>query len=553
MQRKSRLLFAVVGFGLLLSFALAACGPTPVTTPSSNIKKGGTLTDGLFEEPDSLLSNSSVETFSDLVDASIWTPLVYGDPEGQLHPGLLKEIPSVANGDISADALHYTLKLRSGLKWSDGQPLTADDVVFTLNLWNTPAYGAKFNLIGLPFIDFTTLKATDATTVTFTMKQVFVPLINAQLADPNLSPLPKHIFGSMDPASILKSNQNFMPTVSSGPFKVSDRVKGDHITVVKNSNYWQADQGYPYLDSIVFKIIPDSGTVLTALQSGQIDTSWFLDITKQDSYKAIQGYTYYTEKHPATFEEFLFNLHNPILADLQVRKAISMSVDIDSIITNVLKSTGQRTCDEDVGTFAHEANLNCYKFDPTTAKSILDADGWTVGSDGYRTKNGQTLELRWSTTANNARRQNGEQIAQSNLKDVGIKIDIINYPADTWFGSTLPSGDFDIGEFANSLGYDPDNASTWACNQTPDKGGSNYGFYCNKSVDTALNTEETNPDQNARLAAFKTFHQALLTDLPVVYLYSYGQQAMARNTVHNYELSALGPSETWNVWTWWKG
>ncbi len=552
MQRKGTYLSLVVGLGLVLTFILSACGPTPVTTSSNTPKRGGTVTDGLFEEPDSLLSNGTNETFADLVDATIWAPLVYGDPEGVLHPGLLKEIPTVANGDISADALHYTLKLRDGLKWSDGQPLTADDVVFTMNLWNNPAYGAKTNTVGLPSIDWTTLKATDATTVTFSMKNVFVPIINAQLADPNLAPMPKHVFGSMDPASILKSTENFQPTVVSGPFKITERVKGDHINVVRNPNYFQAAQGYPYLDGINFKIIIDSSTILTALQSGSLDTSWFLDITKQDSYKALKGYTYYTEKHSATFENIIFNLHDPTLADLQVRKAISMGLDIDTVISQVLKGTGQRTCDEDVGTFAHEDNLTCYKLDPAGAKQVLQADGYTMGSDGYFQKDGKTLELTWGTTANNARREQGEQIFQQNMKDIGIKIDIKNYPADAWFGTVLPSGDYQIGEFANSLGYDPDNASTWACNQTADKGGANWSYYCNPAVDAALKTEETNPDQNARLAAFKTFHQALLTDLPVVYLYAYGQQGIAKNTVHNYELSALGPSETWNVWTWWK-
>ncbi len=487
-----------------------------------------------------------------LVDATLWAPLVYGDPTGTLHPGILKEIPTVANGDISADALQYTLKLRPNLKWSDGQPLTAEDVVFTMNLWNNPKYGAKTDTVGLPFIDWTTLKAVDSTTVSFRMKKVFVPLINAQLADEALAPMPQHIFGSMDPASILKSTQNFQPTVDSGPFKISERVKGDHINVVRNPNYYQADQGLPYLDGIDFKIITDSSTILTALQSHSLDTSWFLDITKQDSYKAIPGYTYYTEQHSATFENIIFNLHDPTLKDLQVRKAISMALDLDTVISQVLKGTGQRTCDEDVGTFAHEPNLTCYAFNPSGAKQVLEADGYKMGTDGYYQKNGKDLELTWGTTANNARRQEGEQIFQQDLKNVGIKIDIKNYPADAWFGTVLPSGNYQIGEFANSLGYDPDNASTWACNQTAAQGGANWSYYCNPAVDAALQQEETNPDQNARIAAFHTFHEALLTDLPVVYLYAYGQQGIAANNVHNYVLSALGPSETWNVWEWWK-
>lgn len=553
----------LVGGGVGLAFWAHNGGNSPLTgnppatrpvgtTPTPQIKRGGTVTDGILQDPDSLLPNGTGETFGVLVDATIWAPLLYGDAQGNLQPGLLSEVPTVGNGDISADARHYTLKLRPDLKWSDGQPLTADDVVFTLNLWNTPAYGAITDTAGLPFIDFSTLRATDATTVTFAMKQAYVPLLAQQLTDPALAPMPKHVFGAMAPASILKSAQNFQPTVVSGPFQLSERVRGDHITVVRNPNYYQAAQGLPYLDQIVFEIITNSGTLLTALQSNSIDTAWSLDTTKLESYKAIAGYTVSTSKNPGTFEEALFNLHNPILSDLQVRKAISMSIDLDSIISVVLKNTGQRTCDEAVGSFAHNPSQTCYTFDPTSAGQILDADGWTLGADGYRHKQGQILELRWSTIANSARHQQTEAIAQANLKAIGIKIDVVNYDAATLFGNTLPSGNFDIGEFANSLGYDPDNGSFWLCNQAAAQGGLNWGFYCNPAADQALHTEETNPDQNARLAAFKTFQQAILTDLPVEYLYTYSAVAIARNTIHNYTPSDLGPSETWNVWQWWK-
>ncbi len=554
MHRKRYLLLLSMSLGLLLGMVLAACGPTPTPTTSSNTpKKGGTLTDGLFEEPDSLLPNSSIETYADLVDATIWAPLVYGDNKGVLQPGLLKEVPSLSNGGISQDGLTYTLKLRSGLQWSDGQPLTADDVVFTLNLWNNPAFGAKSSTTGLATIDFTTLTAVDSTTVKFSTKKVFAPMLTTQLEDPLLAPMPKHVFGTMDPASIQKSNENFQPSVVSGPFTIKERVKADHITVVRNDKYFLASQGYPYLDSIVFKIIPDASTVLTALQGGQIDTSWFLDITKLDSYKAISGYT--VQNTPGSYEELLFNLHNPILNDLQVRKAITMALDVDSIIKVAVKGQAERTCDENIGTFAHDPTLKCYPFDVAGAKKLLDDDGWTVGSDGIRVKNGQRLALRWSTTQNNGRRQQGQTIGQSNLKDIGIDITIKNYPADTWFGSTLPSGDFDIGEYASGGSLDPDNPLTYLCSETPDKdpNGSNWGYYCSQTVDQAIATEEGTPDQAKRLDAFKTIHQALLTDLPAMFLYNYGSLSIARNNVHNYSPSPGGPSETWNVWTWWMG
>lgn len=553
MHRKRYLLLLSMSLGLLLGMVLAACGPTPTTTTSNTPKKGGTLTDGLFEEPDSLLPNASIETYADLVDATIWAPLVYGDNKGVLQAGLLTEVPSLANGGISQDGKTYTLKLRSGLKWSDGQALTADDVVFTLQLWHNKDYGAKTNTTGLDHIDYTTLTAVDATTVKFSTTDVFAPMLTTQLEDPLLAPMPKHVFSTKDPVSILKSDENFQPSVVSGPFKIKERVKADHITVVRNDNYFQAGQGLPYLDSIVFKIVPDASTVLTALQGGQLDTSYFLDITKLDSYKALKNYT--VVNVPGSYEELVFNLHNPILNDLQVRKAITMAIDIDSIIKVAVKGQAERTCDEAIGTFAHNASATCYPFDAAGAKKLLDDDGWTVGSDGIRVKNGQRLALRWGTTQNNGRRQQGQTIGQSNLKDIGIDITIKNYPADTWFGSTLPSGDFDIGEYASGGSLDPDNPTAWLCNQQPsvNPNGFNVGYYCNPALDQAIAAEEGTPDQAARLAAFKNIQQIILTDLPAMYLYNFGTLSISRNNVHNYAPSPGGPSETWNVWQWWMG
>lgn len=532
---------------LLLTMVLSGCGPTSTSNGSNGPKKGGTVIDGLYEEPDSLLPQGSVETFSDLVDAAIWSPLLYGDNLGVIQPGLAKEVPSQANGGISADGKTFTVRLRPNLKWSDGSPLTADDVVFTIDLLKNKAFGAKF---GYPGGEIASDTATDPTTVVITLNVFDVTFLANALTDPlNFSPLPKSVYGSLDPSTILKSDNNFWPKVTSGPFKVSDRVQADHINTVANPYYYQA--GKPYLAGVNFKIIPDANTVLTALQSGSITNSWFLDITKLDSYKAINGYTFTTDKTAGSFEAIYFNLKNPILSDINVRKAMTMSADPNQIINNILKGTGQATCDDSIGTFAHEpALVPCYKYDATAAGALLDQSGWTMGSDGYRHKAGKTLELRYSTTANNARRSNTQQVFQASWKAVGIKVDLVNYPAGTFFGTVLPGENFDIAEFANSLGYDPDSLTEWQTNQTPDKGGSNYAQYSNPTVDAAIAAEEHSTDIPTRKAAFHTIHQALLTDYPVFFLYGLRDIAMYKNNLHNYAPSSQGPSETWNVWDW---
>lgn len=547
---KQRKLWYLLAAGLLLMVtALSACGPTAAPGNNNGPKKGGSIVDGLFEEPDSLLPQGSVETYADLVDATIWASLFYGDNTGIIQPGLAKEVPTTANGGISSDGLTYTIHLRPNLKFSDGSPLTSDDVVFTIGLIQNKDFGAKTNPSVFKGIDSVTNP--DPSTVVIKLKEINVAFLALALTDPiNFTPLPKAVYGSLDPASIYKSDNNLAPKVSSGPFMIKDRVKADHITVVRNPNYYQA--GKPYLDQITFKIIPDQNTILTAFQSGQIDTSWFLDINKLDNYKALNGYKVALDKAPASYEGIYFNMKNAFLSDFKVRQAITMGIDINPVIQNIWKGIAVLTCDDGTGTFAHEPDLiPCYKHDPAGAKTLLEGDGFTMGSDGYYTKGGKTLELRYSTTAGKAYREQTEQVVQDQLKQIGIKITIVNYPADTYFGSILYDyTKYDIAEYANSLGYDPDNHTQWACDQFTDKGGFNVSAWCNPTADAAIKTELTSVDQNARKAAFHTLHTEIIKDLPNMYYYAFPDISVAKANLHNYAPSPAGPSETWNVWDW---
>src|ERR1700686_799249 len=149
MLKKPRSRFLRMSFSAfaLVLLILSACstGGTPSSTtptPSGAVAKGGTFTDDLYEDVDSLIPNGVSETYAVLVDQAVWAPLFYGDSKGILHAGLASEIPTQANGDVSADLKTWTIKLKPNLVWSDGQPLNADDVNFTWKLWDNPKFGA---------------------------------------------------------------------------------------------------------------------------------------------------------------------------------------------------------------------------------------------------------------------------------------------------------------------------------------------------------------------------------------------------------------------------
>lgn len=564
MPKRPKPSFLMLAFSVMsvLFLALSACGasgtPAPTNTGGKPVK-GGTWTDDLYEEPASLIPNGSAETYEALVNQSIYTPLFYGDTQGVVHPGLAREIPSQANGDVSNDLKTWTIKLRPGLQWSDGQPLNAEDVDFTWKLWNNPKFGAYsttgFNLIKSADV------SSDNLSITFHLSAPFEPFVSIWTDGLTGAVLPKHVFASMSPDAILKSPQNLKPTATSGPFMVSENVVHDHITVVRNPKYYLASQGLPYLDKIVFRIVPDYDTILKDIQAGSIDSAWFLDVTKIPQYKAVSNYTLYTTPGSAGFEAIYFNLHNPLLQDVNLRKAIAMAIDHNALIQTARRGAALPLCTDHPKSFnpGYQADAPCPKFDPTAANALLDQNGYTKGADGVRTKNGKRMEFLYSTTANNAWRAADELILQSNLKAIGIKLDIQNYPASTFFGDILPKGDvtkYGLAEFENTYNYDADDSSAFACNQVPTAAnsysGGNFSYWCDHATDPLFNQELSTTNVATRQDAFNKLHQIYLTEFPFITEYAPADVAMYKSSIaHNYAPGPMGASETVNVWQWW--
>jgi peptide/nickel transport system substrate-binding protein len=271
------LVILVVAGGILGSLSLLARLGVVDTASRATIPavRGGTWTDDLPAggDPSSLIPNSGGDC---CIDQALYLPLFYGDAQGQVHPGAAREIPTVQNGDISADATTWTFHLRPHLVWSDGQPYDARDVDYTWRLWLNPRFGAAntqgYDLITQAFASFLSL-----------------------WVDGSLAPLPAHHFSRMAPESILKSPDNLNPQVVSGPFLLSERVPGDHYTLVRNPRYYLVRAGLPYLDKVVLRITnPDA--LLKDLRAGSIDSAWFLDLEQWQAYERLKNYTLVTDQ-----------------------------------------------------------------------------------------------------------------------------------------------------------------------------------------------------------------------------------------------------------------
>src|SRR5215831_12307068 len=204
MLKKRSLLSVGVGALVLLTMVLSACGPSGTSSGgNASIQKGGNVINGLYEEPDTLLPYLTSETYAIIVDQALWAPLWYGDNKAVLHSGIA-DLPTSSNGYISQDLKTLTVHLHPGLKWSDGSPITADDVAFSYNLYGNPDFA---NTFGFPTtaaddpIGFAGATKVDDSTVKLQFKNPYVASI-AALADGASSIVPQKVFSTISVANI---------------------------------------------------------------------------------------------------------------------------------------------------------------------------------------------------------------------------------------------------------------------------------------------------------------------------------------------------------------
>lgn len=497
----------------------------------------GTIVDGLYEEPDLLNPTIGANmTYSTLVELTMFSGLFTVDNRGQLIPDLATEIPTVENGGISKDGLTYTFHLRDA-KWSDGVPFTAQDVDFTWRFIMNPKVAARTTA---GFDHIASSKIVDDHTIQFHLKQPFAPFVSAWVA-PVI--LPYHVFKGMSPDQYMTASYNKAPKVTLGPFQFKEWKSGDHITVVANPNYWR---GAPKAAEIVFKIIPDQNSLLAAMQSGEINVYYFAPITQLAQLKAIPDAQVVV--HPQlAYESAVLNLRNPILQDVRVRKALEYGLDREVLVKDVWKGLGTTVAgDQPPGSWAYDPSLKPLPYDPAQANKLLDEAGWKMGPDGYRYKNGQQLKLTYSTTAKNPWRAQTEQIAQAQWKKIGVNLQIRNYDATTYFGTILPKGQFDIGEYMYTNAFDPYFGTQV---QYGTGAPSNFGKYSNPKVDQLLATQLATPDQAQRKGIYAQLEGVLAyEDPPALFYYSPMEIDVARG-IAGYKPDPVLP-DTWNSWEW---
>lgn len=490
--------------GGVLEF-LDACGGGS-TAPVG--KKGGHVIEGNFSDVRTFNSMLSSDTASNQLIGLMFDGLLNSKKNGDLVGALAQDLPQT-----SADGLTYTFKLRPNLKWSDGQALTADDVVFTYQL----AYDPKYKDVASPRRGdlskyIASVTAPDPQTVVITTTEVFSPFL---VAHTQYGILPKHVLGSLSAKQINTADFNKAPTVSNGVFKFVSWQSGQQVTLARNDNYWG---GPSLLDQYIYKVLPDSVTVGNQLKTGEIDIGP-VDPSQYDSVKA-SGTVNLIEFPVAIFDFYAYNLDptklgGKLFGQKEVRQALIYALDRQSWIQAIyFGHASVATSVEPPTSWAFKAKPQVvYSFDKAKANSLLDGAGWVKGADGIRAKDGLPLRFEMHTNAGNKQRESLLQVMQQSWKDIGVDATpkLIQFPQ--LVTEIVSTRTFDMFLVGFSWGQDPDEAPLFHSRNTV-AGGFNGADFKNADVDAALDGAIATLDKEKRKQFYYTFQDIMSDQVP---------------------------------------
>jgi peptide/nickel transport system substrate-binding protein len=487
-----------------LSVLLAAVAVLPATPAcaADGPKRGGTLTAIVQPEPVTLTPAFNTATPTQIVAGNIFDGLVYYDPALKPQPSLAME------WKVTEDGLTISFNLRKGVKWHDGKPFSSADVKWSLeNVWKTihPRNKAIFENVA-------TVDTPDDNTIILHLSKPSLPILSV-LNAVGAPILPKHLYEGTD---ILNNAYNNKP-VGTGAFVFKEWKKGEYILLERNPDYWEPAK--PYLDKVIFRIIPDAAARAAAIEKGEVQYATFNPVSfreverlaKLPSLKVdTRGYDWLS---PVLYLDF--NVENQYLKDVRVRQAIAFALDKEALGKVVWYGYGKPAVSPvpTALTAFHDASVPKYPFDLKKAEALLDEAGFRRGPDGVRF----TLNHDFLPYGDDYKRT-GEYLKQA-LKRVGIEINIRAQDTAAFIKRVYADRDFDISSSYNGAFPDPQIGvvreywSGWLGSKTPWTNGSGYR---NAEVDGLIQAAAVEGNPKKRTEDFNRFQQIVQRDLPTL-------------------------------------
>ncbi len=472
--------------------------------------------------------------------ALIFNGLLKLDDKGEWQPDLAESWEVGPNSDV------YTFTLRSDIRWHDGLRITADDVIFTVQLMQDPALPVLPDLANL-WRSVIATKADDRTVV-FQLSQPYAAFPD-YVTSRWFGVIPKHYWERYDPEDIPKAQLNTQP-IGSGPFRLVE-IDSQHARL--EPVIQQFDEA-PYLDALEFRFFPDYPSILAAAEAGEVHGVSRVLPEYQKQAEAIPDLQLFTSPMPG-YTMALINFDAPdapFLADQTVRQALAYALDRDKLLNEIVPGVGLKA-DSPIlpGTWAYNPDIPTYEYDPDRAMKMLEEAGWVdENNDGVREKDGQ--ELAFTLISDDAPHSIG--ISQALAQDwarIGARVTPQPVSFTGMMTDYLSPRKFDVALVSLELFGDPDPYPLWHSSQISPKG-QNFGGWQNREADILMEQARLTSDRETRRQLYDEFQRIFATDLPAILLYYPLYTYAASTAVHDMEVGPLNePADRFKTFAKW--
>lgn len=553
MRKKSTIFLLILT--LVLSMGLTGCkskedapvdkdiGDEAVDTPDDSttdyvggdrgnvLTIGGTSPNGTFNP----ITHSVV--YDRYIIDLMFETLLNIEPDGTL----ITEGSLTDSYEVSEDGLTYTFKMKEGINWHDGKPVTAHDAVWTFNAIFDPGYkGNHYSAVfqdivgakevkageaeaaeGVKALDDYTLEVTVHDAKATTLRQIASEWI-----------MPAHYYGDKNADEMAALDRDPM---GNGPFRLKKYEVEQYIEMAPNADYWQ---GTPKLDGIVYKVIANEDE-LVEFEIGNIDAVNFEGSI--ENYETIEEYDHGTliNNMNNSYEYAAFNFTNPILADKNVRQALNYGLDRQGFVDSFFGDMGGFVAHTPMSpvswAYPGESKLKDYAFNQEKAIQLLEESGWMEGSDGIREKNGEKLSFTWSSYQEAAWSTKITAFAAEQWKQIGVDCTIELMDLNSLSDLTSDPGnveEWDMFNMAWELVVDPDIYSTFSKNQFPP--GNNKGYFENEEIEKLMLDGLNELDQEKRKEIYQELAVLFNEELPYIYLYMRMDPWLVNTRVKNF-------------------
>lgn len=548
---------------------LPSVTPAGPYQPRAAPRPGGTISLGSWQFPSRFSPYFGSQAAATPINQAIFNGLLASAPNLDAFGDLAEAVPTLENGGVRqvGDGMEVTYQLRAGLAWSDGQPITPGDVIFTFQSITAANLAVGAGQQGYELI--TSVERAGANGVVFHFRSVFP-------AFPNLfsAILPRHRLQGLTPSQLAADPYWSKPDVVSGAFLVEE-VAGDHVTLRRNPHYADGRSGMPFLghpayaDQIVLRAFPSRQAVLAALKAGDVQAD--VDLTERELTTVARLSGVDVSVVPAlAYEQVSLNQASPNpatgtsppwIGDAPLREALDLGMDRPGIVRRLgggLPPTATPVAP--LVAWAYDASVAPAVYDLERAKRMLDQDGWVPGPDGVRVKNGRRLAFTLTAAAGQQLRAIEQDLLVAGWRKLGADVTIDAQPVAQLFasfeqGGVLARGAYEAALWSWIMPPDPDSEyDILHSSATPASGrpaSENYSRCHDQAVDQSLDHGRATLEQSKRAAAYRAFQVAYASARCELPLYRRLDVGAVSPALRNFALNPSPAGNTWNLADWW--